>query len=169
MHCVKLLGQRLMQRDFDRQVAEVQVRIGVLNGYTALGIPNTKAVEEIRLTKGEPCPSVHLLRVYLNVKPWQPVGGRNNPYNVKGLACPTPAIPAIEKIGEYRRLSNPKPPPEKGNAAPSAKGTAIGNYKEGNLRDQQCHKRRARSTGLFIWDRASGSFQTFANMRGALA
>jgi hypothetical protein len=44
MHCVKLLGQRMMAWDFDRQVAEVQVRIEVLNGYTALGIPNTKAV-----------------------------------------------------------------------------------------------------------------------------
>ncbi|WP_143058078.1 IS5 family transposase, partial [Loktanella fryxellensis] len=44
MHCVKLLGQRLMARDFDRQVAEVQVRIAILNGYTALGIPVTKAV-----------------------------------------------------------------------------------------------------------------------------
>ena len=42
MHCVKLLGQRLMARDFDRQVAELQVRIAVLNGYTALGIPVTK-------------------------------------------------------------------------------------------------------------------------------
>ena len=27
MHCVKLLGQRLMARDFDRQVAELQVRV----------------------------------------------------------------------------------------------------------------------------------------------
>jgi hypothetical protein len=44
MHCVKLLGQRLMARDFDRQVAEFQVRIAVLNGYTALGIPVTEAV-----------------------------------------------------------------------------------------------------------------------------
>lgn len=44
MHCVKLLGQRLMARDFDRQVAELQVRIAVLNGYTALGIPVTEAV-----------------------------------------------------------------------------------------------------------------------------
>jgi hypothetical protein len=42
MHCVKLLGQRLMARDFDRQVAEFQVRIAVLNGFTALGIPVTK-------------------------------------------------------------------------------------------------------------------------------
>lgn len=44
MHCVKLLGQRLMARDFDRQVAEVQVRIAVMNGYTALGIPITEVV-----------------------------------------------------------------------------------------------------------------------------
>jgi hypothetical protein len=42
MHCVKLLGQRLSARDFDRQVAEFQVRVAVLNGYTALGIPVTK-------------------------------------------------------------------------------------------------------------------------------
>ena len=44
MNCLKLLGQRLMARDFDRQVAEIQVRIAVLNRYTALGIPITKAV-----------------------------------------------------------------------------------------------------------------------------
>ena len=30
-HCVKLLGQGVMARDFDRQVAELQVRIAVLN------------------------------------------------------------------------------------------------------------------------------------------
>jgi len=35
---------RLMARDFDRQVAEVQVRIAVLNGNTALGIPVKKTV-----------------------------------------------------------------------------------------------------------------------------
>ena len=44
MHCMKLLGQRLMARDFDRQVAELQVRIAVLSRYTALGIPVTEAV-----------------------------------------------------------------------------------------------------------------------------
>ena len=44
MNCVKLLGQSLMARDFDRQVAEVQVRIAVLNRYTALGIPVTEVV-----------------------------------------------------------------------------------------------------------------------------
>jgi hypothetical protein len=42
MHCVKLLGQRLSAQDFDRQVAEVQVRVAVLNGFTALGTPATE-------------------------------------------------------------------------------------------------------------------------------
>lgn len=43
MNSVKLLGQRLMSRDFDRQVAEVQIRAVVLNRFTALGIPMTVA------------------------------------------------------------------------------------------------------------------------------
>jgi hypothetical protein len=42
MHCVKLLAQRLSARDFDRQVAEFQVRVAVLNRFTALGTPVTK-------------------------------------------------------------------------------------------------------------------------------
>ena len=42
MHCVKLLGQRLSARDFDRQVADFQVRVAVLNGFTALGTPITE-------------------------------------------------------------------------------------------------------------------------------
>lgn len=45
MNCIKQLGQSLMARDFDRQAAELQVRIAFLNGYTALGIPVTRAVE----------------------------------------------------------------------------------------------------------------------------
>jgi hypothetical protein len=44
MHCMKLLGQSLMARDFERQVAEIQIRIAVLNRYTALGIPVTEPV-----------------------------------------------------------------------------------------------------------------------------
>ncbi len=44
MHCVKLLGQRLSARDFNRQVAEIQIRAAFLNGFTALGIPRTVAV-----------------------------------------------------------------------------------------------------------------------------
>ena len=60
MHCVKLLGQRLMERDFDRQVAELQVRIAVLKGYTALGIPVTEPVGCVRPGKGEPRRSADL-------------------------------------------------------------------------------------------------------------
>ena len=44
MHCMKLLGQSLMARDFERQVAEIQIRITVLNRYTAIGIPVTEPV-----------------------------------------------------------------------------------------------------------------------------
>ena len=47
MHRVKLLGQRLSAQDFERQVAEVQVRVAVLNGFSALGIPVTKLVGEV--------------------------------------------------------------------------------------------------------------------------
>lgn len=45
MHFVKLLGQRLSARDFDRQRTEFQARVAVLNGLIALGNPVTKAVE----------------------------------------------------------------------------------------------------------------------------
>jgi hypothetical protein len=33
MHCVKLLGQRLAARDFNRQVAEFQIRVTVLKRF----------------------------------------------------------------------------------------------------------------------------------------
>ncbi len=39
-----LLGQRLSARDFNRQVAEFQVRVAVLNGFNALGQPTTEVV-----------------------------------------------------------------------------------------------------------------------------
>ena len=44
MNCMKLLGQKLMSRDFDRQTAELQVRIAILNRFTALGVPVTQPV-----------------------------------------------------------------------------------------------------------------------------
>jgi len=44
MHCVKLLGQRLMARDFDCQVAEFQLRFALQYGFTALGIPVTNVM-----------------------------------------------------------------------------------------------------------------------------
>ncbi len=42
MNCLKLLGQKLMARGFDRQTAELQIRIAILNRFTALGIPVTQ-------------------------------------------------------------------------------------------------------------------------------
>lgn len=44
MHCMKLPGQRLMARDPDRQVAELQLRVAAMNHFTARGIPVTEAV-----------------------------------------------------------------------------------------------------------------------------
>jgi hypothetical protein len=44
MRCFKLLGERVMARTFERQVAELQVPAAVLNRYTHLGTPLTRAV-----------------------------------------------------------------------------------------------------------------------------
>lgn len=42
MRCFKLLGERVMAHDFDRQVAELQIRAAILNRFTALGTPQTQ-------------------------------------------------------------------------------------------------------------------------------
>lgn len=44
MRCFKLLGERILSRDFDRQVAELQVRAALLNRFTQLGTPITVPV-----------------------------------------------------------------------------------------------------------------------------
>ena len=44
MRCFKLLGERVMARDFDRQVAELQISAAILNRFTALGTPQTQRV-----------------------------------------------------------------------------------------------------------------------------
>jgi hypothetical protein len=41
---IKMLGERVMARDFDRQVAELQVRTAVLNRFTRLDTPITVSV-----------------------------------------------------------------------------------------------------------------------------
>jgi hypothetical protein len=41
MHCFKRLGERVMARTFERQVAELQVRVALLNRFTHLGCPIT--------------------------------------------------------------------------------------------------------------------------------
>jgi hypothetical protein len=48
MRCAELPGQRLTVRDFDREAVEIQVRVAVLNGHTAPGIPVTEAVRQVR-------------------------------------------------------------------------------------------------------------------------
>jgi len=49
MHCVKVLGQRLLARDFDWHVAKIQIRAAILIGFTALGIPRTVPTGQILL------------------------------------------------------------------------------------------------------------------------
>ena len=44
MRCFKLLGERVMARDFDRQAAELQIRAAILNRFTAIGTPQTQRV-----------------------------------------------------------------------------------------------------------------------------
>jgi hypothetical protein len=48
MRCAELPGQRLTARDFEREAVEIQVRVAVLNGHTAPGIPVTEAVRQVR-------------------------------------------------------------------------------------------------------------------------
>lgn len=37
MNCLKLFGERIMSRDPDRQIAEIQIRIAIMNRFSALG------------------------------------------------------------------------------------------------------------------------------------
>ena len=44
MRCVKLMGERVMACDFNRQVAELQVSAAILNRFTQFGTPETVRV-----------------------------------------------------------------------------------------------------------------------------
>ena len=44
MRCMKLRGERLSARTFDRPTAELQIRAALLNRFTALGTPETVRV-----------------------------------------------------------------------------------------------------------------------------
>lgn len=54
MHCIKFLGQRLSACEFDRQVAGFQIRVAVLNGFTALVMPITKVAGSVFSGEGGP-------------------------------------------------------------------------------------------------------------------
>lgn len=41
VHCFRLLADRVKSRDFDRQVAELQICVAILKRFTALGTPQT--------------------------------------------------------------------------------------------------------------------------------
>ena len=44
MHCIKLLGNKLSARNFNRQVNEIHARAAVLNKFIELGRPHTRVV-----------------------------------------------------------------------------------------------------------------------------
>lgn len=44
MRCIKLLAERLIARDLDRQTTEFHVRSALLNRFTRLGTPETARV-----------------------------------------------------------------------------------------------------------------------------
>ena len=56
MHCMKLLGQRLSARDFDRQLAEFQVRVAVRNGFTHSAHPSLRPRDKSVRGKGNSGP-----------------------------------------------------------------------------------------------------------------
>ncbi len=44
MNCLKAFGERIAARDPDRQTAEIQIRIAMMNKYNALGTAEIKAL-----------------------------------------------------------------------------------------------------------------------------
>ena len=60
MRYFKLLGERVMARDFDRQVTELQIRVAILNRFTAIGTPQTQRVGWLRSREGKIRPQADL-------------------------------------------------------------------------------------------------------------
>jgi hypothetical protein len=44
MNCLKVFGERIMSRDPDRQTAEIQTRIAIMNRFNALGTAEIEVV-----------------------------------------------------------------------------------------------------------------------------
>jgi hypothetical protein len=44
MNCLKSFGERIMPRDPDCQIAEIQIRIALMNRFNALGTAKIEAV-----------------------------------------------------------------------------------------------------------------------------
>jgi len=60
MRCFKLLGERVTARDFDSQVAGLQILAAILNRLTALGTPQTQRVGRVRSREGGTRPQADL-------------------------------------------------------------------------------------------------------------
>jgi hypothetical protein len=45
IHCLEVPVERLAARDFGRQAGELQVRVAIVNGFTAFGMPVTKVAD----------------------------------------------------------------------------------------------------------------------------
>ncbi len=45
MNCLKRSGERIMSRDPDRQTAEIQIRIAIMNRFSTLGRAEIDAIE----------------------------------------------------------------------------------------------------------------------------
>lgn len=60
MWCLRLLRERVMFRDFDRQVAETQIRVAILNRSTTLGTPPIQRAGQVCPREGELQPSLDL-------------------------------------------------------------------------------------------------------------
>ena len=70
-NCVKLIGQRLVTRGFDRLTAELQTRVAITDSLTALGISATKPVDRCQNGNGK-TPSVRRLREKAGPGAFQP-------------------------------------------------------------------------------------------------
>lgn len=67
MNCLKLFGERIMSRDPDRQTAEIQNRIAIMNRFSALGRAETEAVARLQAGKRASSP----LRLSCATSPWK--------------------------------------------------------------------------------------------------
>ncbi len=53
MNCLKLFGERIMSRDPNRQTAEIQIRIAIMNRTSVLGRAEIEAVALSHTGKGK--------------------------------------------------------------------------------------------------------------------
>ena len=56
MNCMKLLGQNLAARDFERQTAELHIRIAILDRFTHSAFPSRSPSADIDREKGSSDP-----------------------------------------------------------------------------------------------------------------